>query len=286
MRRARRRTRRGRTRPGRRPSRPGPTSFTGMPSVGLDGEDDAALGRAVELGEHHAGDVDGLGELLGLGQAVLAGGGVEHQQHLGDVARVAVGHPPHLAQLLHQVGLGVEPAGGVGQHEVVPAGRRPLRRRRRSPTTGRRPRCPARSRRRCARPTSSSCSAAAARNVSPAAITTCGPASRCWRATLPMVVVLPTPLTPTNSHTLGGARRRGAVERSPRRRCASSALSSSFSRSSSSSGSVIASASAAARRSVEDPLRWRPTPTSARISASSSSSQVSSSTLRDRMAPR
>ena len=28
--------------------------------LGLDGEDDAALGRAVELGEHHAGDVGGL----------------------------------------------------------------------------------------------------------------------------------------------------------------------------------------------------------------------------------
>ena len=48
-----------------------------------------------------------------------------------------------------------------------------------------------------------SCSAAAARNVSPAAISTLRPSSRCSAATLPMVVVLPTPLTPTNSHTLG-----------------------------------------------------------------------------------
>ncbi len=55
--------------------------------LGLDGEHDAALGRAVELGEHHAGHVDGLGELPGLHQAVLAGGGVEHEEHLGDRAR-------------------------------------------------------------------------------------------------------------------------------------------------------------------------------------------------------
>ena len=90
-----------------------------MPSVRLDGQGDAALGRAVELGQDHAGDVDGLGELLRLGQAVLAGGGVEDEQHLGHVPRIAVGHPPHLAQLLHQVGLGVEAAGRVGQHQVV-----------------------------------------------------------------------------------------------------------------------------------------------------------------------
>jgi hypothetical protein len=45
----------------------------------------------------------------------------------------------------------------------------------------------------------SSCSAAAARKVSPAAITTVRP-SAAWRLpSLPMVVVLPTPLTPTNS---------------------------------------------------------------------------------------
>ena len=94
-------------------------------------ERDAALGRAVELGEHHAGEVDGLGELLGLDEAVLPGGGVEHEQHLGDLARLAVGDPPHLAELLHQVDLGVQAAGGVGEHEVVAAWPRPAARRRR-----------------------------------------------------------------------------------------------------------------------------------------------------------
>ena len=46
-----------------------------------DGDDDAALGRAVELGQDDAGAVDGLGKLCRLADAVLAGGGVEHQQH-------------------------------------------------------------------------------------------------------------------------------------------------------------------------------------------------------------
>ena len=48
-----------------------------------------------------------------------------------------------------------------------------------------------------------SCSAAAARNVSPAASSTERPASICCCATLPIEVVLPTPLTPTNIQTLG-----------------------------------------------------------------------------------
>ena len=63
-------------------------------------------------------DVGRLGELPRLREAVLAGRGVDHEQHLGDVARLAGGHPAHLAQLLHQVRLGVEPTGGVAEHEV------------------------------------------------------------------------------------------------------------------------------------------------------------------------
>ena len=67
---------------------------------------------------------------------------------------------------------------------------------------------------------SSSWSAAAARNVSAAASTTRRPSPTCCDASLPIVVVFPTPLTPTNIHTFGspatrcsvavGARRRGA----------------------------------------------------------------------------
>ena len=39
----------------------------GDAELGLDGEHDAALGRAVELGQHDAGDVGGLAELAGPG---------------------------------------------------------------------------------------------------------------------------------------------------------------------------------------------------------------------------
>ena len=45
--------------------------------VALDGDDDATLGGAVELGQDDAGDADGVGELAGLGEAVLAGGGMD-----------------------------------------------------------------------------------------------------------------------------------------------------------------------------------------------------------------
>src|SRR6266508_915993 len=74
----------------------------------LDRKDDAALGRPVELGQYHAGDVDCLGELAGLDQPVLTGGGVEHEQHLGHPARLAIRDPANLAQLVHEVDLGVE----------------------------------------------------------------------------------------------------------------------------------------------------------------------------------
>ncbi len=48
-----------------------------------------------------------------------------------------------------------------------------------------------------------SCSAAAARKVSAAAITTLRPDAASRWAILPMLVVFPTPFTPTNIHTLG-----------------------------------------------------------------------------------
>src|SRR5439155_17305529 len=94
--------------------------------VGLDRERDAALGGAVELGQHDATDLDGLGELLGLYEAVLPGRRIEDEQHLGDLAGRLVGHAADLAQLLHEVDLRVQPAGGVGQHQVVPASRGPF----------------------------------------------------------------------------------------------------------------------------------------------------------------
>ena len=79
-----------------------------------DGDGDAALGGAVELGEDDAGDAGGLRKQPRLLQAVLAGGCVHHQQHFvrraGDQAR---GGAAHLVELVHQSGLGVQAAGCV-----------------------------------------------------------------------------------------------------------------------------------------------------------------------------
>ncbi len=44
----------------------------GNPELRLDGEHDAALRGAVQLGEHDARDVDCFRELLGLHEPVLA----------------------------------------------------------------------------------------------------------------------------------------------------------------------------------------------------------------------
>ena len=90
----------------------------GSPSSDADREHDPALGAAVELGEHDPGHPDRLGELACLDEAVLAGRRVEDEQHLGDVPRRPIGDAADLSQLLHQVRLRVQPAGGVGEHEV------------------------------------------------------------------------------------------------------------------------------------------------------------------------
>ena len=100
-----------------------------------------------------------------------------------------------------------------------------------------------------------SCSAAAARNVSPAAISTVRPCAFCSAPTLPIVVVLPTPLTPTNSHTFG-------EPGSPSSKCSS--------RSAPSRRAVISSCSAVSSASgVVDLLRLH----ARRASPSSSSSR-------------
>ena len=96
---------------------PRPTSLTGTPSSRCTCDDDAALGRAVELGEHDAGDVDDLAEDPGLDEAVLAGGGVEDQQHLGDRG-LLLDDALDLAELVHQSGLVLQAAGGVDQDGV------------------------------------------------------------------------------------------------------------------------------------------------------------------------
>ena len=60
-----------------------------------------------------------------LRQGVLAGVGVEHQQHFVRRARQRLGdHALHLLDFLHQVQLGRQPSRGVGQHDVDAAGDR------------------------------------------------------------------------------------------------------------------------------------------------------------------
>src|SRR6478735_11990126 len=87
--------------------------------LALDGEHDAALGGRVELREHHAGEADGLVERLRLGEPVLAGRGVEHEErlHLG-AGQALVDDAADLGQLVHEVRLRVEAARGVGDQEV------------------------------------------------------------------------------------------------------------------------------------------------------------------------
>src|SRR5262249_14486450 len=51
------------------------------PELGLDREDNATLRGAIELREHDAGDIDRLGELLGLHEPVLSRRRVDDEQH-------------------------------------------------------------------------------------------------------------------------------------------------------------------------------------------------------------
>ena len=85
-------------------------------------EHHAALRRTVELGDHQAGDADGGVELAQLGERVLPGGAVADHQRLVrrgvvDLAQYAA----DLAQFVHQAGLRVQPARGVGDQHVEAA---------------------------------------------------------------------------------------------------------------------------------------------------------------------
>ena len=58
-----------------------PDGMHRQPVLGGDGDQDAAAGGAVELGHDEAGDAGALAEDVDLGERVLAGGGIEHQEH-------------------------------------------------------------------------------------------------------------------------------------------------------------------------------------------------------------
>ncbi len=79
----------------------------------------AALGGAVELGEHEARDLDGLVEGFDLLHGVLADAGIEHQQHFMRAGGVGfLDHAPYFGDFFHQVQLRGQTAGGVGQHHI------------------------------------------------------------------------------------------------------------------------------------------------------------------------
>ena len=115
-------------------------------------------------------------------------------------------------------------------------------------------------------------SAAAARKVSPAARTTRAPRSLSRLASLPMVVVLPVPFTPTKSHTDGRSpspRRTRERSKPPRRR-----RSSAWSAATACAGSSLPVATRALAAVTISELTDKPT--SARIRASVTSVQASS----------
>ena len=91
----------------------------GQPDRLANGDHDAALGRAVELGQQQAGAAHGVGEMPGLADAVLAGGGVEDQEHfVRGVGDLLAQHAMDLGQLLHQALLGLQAAGRVDDADV------------------------------------------------------------------------------------------------------------------------------------------------------------------------
>ena len=87
-----------------------------------DRDGDPALRRAVELRQRDAGDAGGLAEEARLLEAVLAGGRVDDEERLVRGAfEAALDHAAHLRQLLHQVRLRVQAAGGVDDRDVLAA---------------------------------------------------------------------------------------------------------------------------------------------------------------------
>src|SRR5215471_2059774 len=79
-----------------------------------DSHDHAAFRRAVQFCEHDTSNSRCLCEQPCLLQSILAGGGVHHQQGLmGRPDNNPLRGAPHLLQFRHQIGFGVQTAGGV-----------------------------------------------------------------------------------------------------------------------------------------------------------------------------
>jgi len=84
-----------------------------------DGEDDAAFGCAIELGEGEGGDFGGFGELAGLLDCVLPGGGIEDEEYfVGRCGHDLLHDALDFGELVHEVDFVVEAAGGVDDDDV------------------------------------------------------------------------------------------------------------------------------------------------------------------------
>ena len=98
-------------------------NLTGRPSFCLMPKMAPPLAVPSSLARMMPVHCDRLLEHLGLGDGVLAGGGVEDQQHLvRRPSMLLADHAVDLLQLAHQVGLRVQPAGGVHDQHVEAAG--------------------------------------------------------------------------------------------------------------------------------------------------------------------
>ena len=191
--------------------------------------------------------------------------------------RLLLDDPLDLAELVHQPGLGVQPAGGVDQDDVdavVDAGLHRLER-----DAGRvgalRPRAP--SARRPARPTSAAARRRRRGRCRPHRGATVRPSATSTRASLPIVVVLPVPLTPTTRTTAGAPAGLPAVEATGRHRGSTSASSSSRSIARTASGSATPSTLTRVRSRSTSSARRRHARGRRRSRVSSTSSQVASS---------
>ena len=88
-----------------------------------DGHADAALGGAIELGQHDTGDAGGVDEFPRLRHAILSDRRVEDQQHfLRRAAHFARCDAADLFELAHQIDAGVDAARGVDDDRIASFG--------------------------------------------------------------------------------------------------------------------------------------------------------------------
>ena len=95
-------------------------AWIGSPNLLGGGDQDPAARGAVELGHDEAGHARAVAKHLDLRKGVLAGRRVEDEEDVvGRLGVQAAEHPADLRQLLHQMGLVLEPAGGVDDQHVL-----------------------------------------------------------------------------------------------------------------------------------------------------------------------